>query len=72
MLGDPYCEDELLWTSAELWRITGEQQFLDRFVQGIPEGDVMVDAPSLGDLYSIALWTYALQSEAMTTAYGIA
>lgn len=58
--GDPHCEDELLWASAELWRTTGEQQFLDRFVQGIPEGEIVVNAPSWGNLYSMALWTYAL------------
>lgn len=57
--GDPHCDDELLWASAELWRTTGEQQFLDRFVQGIPAGEVAVHAPSWGDLRSMALWTYA-------------
>ena len=57
--GDPHCDDELLWASAELWRTTGEQQFLDRFVQGIPAGEVTAHAPSWGDLRSMALWTYA-------------
>ena len=58
--GDAHCDDELLWASAELWRTTGEPQFLERFVQVVPEAGVTVGTPGWGNLRSMALWTYAL------------
>ncbi len=59
--GDQHVGDELLWASAELWRTTGEPQYEQAFLHGLPQGDApKVDAPSWATVGSLAYWTYVL------------
>jgi endoglucanase len=68
--GDPHCSDELLWAAAELFRTTGEpefEQFLLRALQHDLAG-LTVEAPSWGNVRSMALWTYALMGHGQRAA----
>ena len=60
--GDNQVADELLWASAELWRTTGEPQYEQTFLKGLPAelGNLRISAPSWGTVASMAFWTYAL------------
>lgn len=60
--GDAQLTDELLWASAELWRTTGEPQFEQAFLKGLPTnlGDLHIAAPSWASVGSMACWTYVL------------
>src|SRR5579875_685691 len=60
--GDNQVADELLWASAELFRTTGEPQFEQQFLKGLPTdlSTLRIDAPSWATVASMACWTYAL------------
>ena len=60
--GDPHCSDERLWASAELWRTTGDAQYEQTFLNGLPadRSTITIDAPSWSTVGSLACWTYAL------------
>ena len=64
--GDRQVADELMWASAELWRTTGEPQYEQQFLKGLPANlnDLHIDAPSWGTVSSMACWTYALAASA--------
>jgi endoglucanase len=59
--GDPHCADEIVWAAAELFRTTGEAAY-ETYVLGALESHpvVKIEAPSWGNVVSMALWTYAL------------
>ena len=57
--GDEHCGDELLWAAAELWRTTGDTEYHQAFVAQHP-ADFTIQAPSWGNVASLAYWTYAL------------
>jgi endoglucanase len=59
--GDDDCSDELLWAAAELWRTTGDAEYLEAFTSGVgkPES-IQISAPSWSALSALACWTYAL------------
>ena len=59
--GDRNVTDEPLWASAELWRTTGESQYEQALLHGLPQGDALeVSPPSFAGVLSMACWTYAL------------
>ena len=60
--GDNQVADEVLWASAELWRTTGEPQFEQAFLKGLPTdlNQLHIDAPSWATVASMAFWTYAM------------
>jgi endoglucanase len=60
--GDSYCNDEILWASAELWRTTGDVQYEQAFLggsQALPL-ETAIAAPSWNKVAPLAYWTYAL------------
>ena len=63
--GDNHVADELLWASAELWRTTGEPQYEQQFLEGLPKdlGTLKIDPPSWGTVASMACWTYAMAAQ---------
>lgn len=60
--GDPHLADELLWASAELWRTTGEPQYEQAFLAGLPSPveQLREEAPSWGGVGAMACWSYVL------------
>lgn len=61
--GDRNCEDEILWASAELFRTTGEAQYEQAFLAGLP--DVLaVATPSWSSVAPLAYWTYCMTEKA--------
>ncbi|HEX4651812.1 MAG TPA: glycoside hydrolase family 9 protein, partial [Granulicella sp.] len=76
--GDKSCADELLWATAELWRTTGEPQYEKDFLTTLPTAlptrrhdepaiapkpaEMAIEAPSWGNLRSMACWSYVLAS----------
>ena len=63
--GDSHVSDEPLWASAELWRTTGEPQYEQAFLHGLPPGDALaISPPSFAGVGSMACWTYALADRA--------
>ena len=61
--GDRNCADEILWASAELFRITGEAQYEHAFFEALPD-DVAMDEASWGSVAPLAYWTYAMAGKA--------
>ena len=61
--GDPHCNDELLWSSAELFRTTREPQYEAAVLKSISP-TLTIGVPNWGDLASMALWTYAFATSA--------
>ena len=60
--GDPHCNDEILWASAELWRTTGDRQYEQAFLEAsktLPP-ETAVATPSWSNVAPLAYWTYAL------------
>lgn len=68
--GDPHCSDELLWSSAELYRTTHEPQYeaavLEHISPQLPS--LKLSAPNWGDVASMGLWTYAFAATSKPTA----
>jgi endoglucanase len=61
--GEDDCSDEMLWASAELWRTTGEADYLKAFISAAAKpGALKITAPDWGSLSSLAYWSYALAS----------
>jgi endoglucanase len=59
--GDDDCSDEMLWAAAELWRTTGDAEYLKAFVWGAAKPEsITINAPSWSSLSALAYWTYAL------------
>ncbi|HEY4051927.1 MAG TPA: glycoside hydrolase family 9 protein [Acidobacteriaceae bacterium] len=59
---DSHCNHELLWTSAELWRTTGNRQYEQAFLDGcraLPP-ETAIAAPSWSNVAPLAYWTYLL------------
>jgi endoglucanase len=56
--------DEMLWAAAELWRTSGEEQYLRAFETGVAylrtDNGLLLKTPAWNELAALALWTYAL------------
>ena len=62
---DNHVADQVLWASAELWRTTGEAQYEQQLLEGLPKdlGALKIDPPSGGTVASVACWTYAMAAQ---------
>jgi endoglucanase len=61
--GDRNCDDEILWASAELFRTTGEAQYEQAFLTGVPDL-IALDAATWSSLAPFAYWSYCLAEKA--------
>jgi endoglucanase len=68
--GDPHCQDELLWASAELFRTTHEAQYESALMESIAPlpHPLKIGVPSWGGVASMGLWTYAFATTDQPTA----
>ena len=59
---DKYCNDEILWASAELWRTTGDKQYEQAFLSGVEAlpPETAIWSPAWPSVAPMAYWTYAL------------
>ena len=67
--GDAHCADEIVWAAAELFRTTGEatyEAYVLNAVASLPAVEIV--SPSWGNVFSVALWTYALATAEKPTA----
>lgn len=61
--GDKNCGDERLWTSAELWRTTGNENYRRYFLENYGQYKTAINSenpPSWASVAPLALWSYAL------------
>jgi len=59
---DKYCNDEILWASAELWRTTGDKQYEEAELRGVDAlpPETAIWSPAWPSVAPMAYWTYAL------------
>jgi endoglucanase len=58
--GDRNCQDEMLWASAELWRLTRSTKYESYFLNRAMPFSNSMRPPGWGDVAPLALWTYIL------------
>ena len=60
--GDAHCHDEMLWSSAELWRTTGDAEYEQAFLALAEEltPELSIAVPGWGSLAPMAYWAYLM------------